>query len=404
MSYKPLTEIYTHQPDQYYGEYLRRISSGNAVISDFMMNMTNAFHVETMDVFNMIYQILRNDKQISLLFASLPQFLREKYAASLLVREIEAICATEGKHFDYKECARTIANRSRMSVYSTIINGYQRILSKEDFTIDDPSDIRRIYDEYIPSAFINRTPDGQYFRKEEAIIRDANAKILYIGGYPESAISGNLASAIRFLKKEDVEMICRSCIFYFFVTDTYPFYDCTRTLSSYIFCSLLSKTLEPITCFRMNQSLLKYETELQRCFTICNEPSNMADLTPMLLKLLEVILHAQMESLNDLNQKKALADEITEAVLKLSDTIDHADMRILTILIMSSIYSDAGIPMNQMETFTSLNYRTVRSRLKKIDEAGLLLTAKVSKTIYYRLDLQKIHQIISENQEEFVNA
>ena len=400
MSYKPLTEIYVHSPDQYYGEYLRRISSGNAVISEFMINMTSAFHVETMDVFNMIYQILRNDKQISLLFAALPQYLKEKYASSLLAREIEAICDTEDRHYDIRECARAITNRNRPSVYSSLIIGYDRILKRENFTIDEPADIRHIYDAYIPSSFISRKPDGKHFRKEEVIIRDTNAKILFKGGYPESAVNNLLSSAIRFLKREDVELICRSCIFFFFVADTYPFYNCNRILSTYVFCRLLSKTLEPITCFRMNQSLLEYRTELQNCFTICNEPSNMGDLTPILLKLLEVILHAQAESLNDLNQKNALADEITAAMLKQEDRFDHASMSVISVLIMSSIYSDAGIPMNQLENLTGLNYRTVRARLKIIDEEKLLLTVKLSKTVYYRLNLEKIQQMISCYKEE----
>lgn len=403
MSYMTLEKAFHISKEEWEELYQKRFHSDVAVHLDFVIDGSPAFFIEDFEVTKHLTQILRLDKEISLLTKTLPGKALEQYSKKCLIDEIVITNNIEGVRSTRKDISDALqmleqqsAKRDKKHLFLGIVNRYSMLIQKKVFSPNTPQDIRDLYDEILLQEILHddksNAPDGKVFRNDECFVYGNDGKEVHRGRYPEKEIIDCMEKALDFLHDDSIEPLCRIALFHYLFEYIHPFYDGNGRLGRFIFSSGLSGCVEPIISFRISETIKENLSKYQKAFTICNKPENRGDLTPFLIMMLSMI-QSSAESLKEaLMQKKDEWDKYEAMIPFLHHNNDDKVKQLYSLLIQASLFSETGITIAELKNVLKIkSYATLQSKLAIIKSQGLLIEDKDGKTKYFKINLEELH-------------
>ena len=405
MPYKELKMFYYGDQETYKSTYNQRFYSENTIRLDFDVAGYQAFFVQCPDVINLSYKIMQLDKDISILRTQLPQIALKQYSRRCLIDEIVITNNIEGVYSSRKEIGAALSileeqsnKKGRKNVFLGLVNKYLKLLSHEKVPLQTCQDVRNIYDEIVLDEVVSEdkhnAPDGQIFRKDITEIYSASGKSIHKGKYPESEIIKYMEKALSFLNDEEILPLYRICLFHYMIEFIHPFYDGNGRLGRFILSYCIAEKFERLLAYRISETIKENIKQYYNAFTSCNNTRNLADLTPFLIMMLEMIKNSMEDLKTSLRDKLFSWNRYCTVIPKL-DLGQNKDIALLyDVLIQASLFSEQGISTQEMLSFFKTNYVTIGKRLAVVKAQDLLIAEKHEKKKYYSIKLNKLDDII----------
>lgn len=405
MAYTELKKLYCGDPETYRTTYMRRYSSENSVHLDFEVAGYQAFFVQCEDVINLSIQILKLDKEISKLQAGLPRVALEQYSKRCLIDEIVITNSLEGVYSSRKEIGAALsileeqsAKRGKKNVFLGLVNKYYKLLRHETVPLQTCRDIREIYDEIVLEEVVSENrhnaPDGQIFRKDMAEVYAATGKSIHKGKYPEAEIISCMDKALNFLNSEEIQALFRICLFHYMIEYIHPFYDGNGRLGRFILSYCISENLERLLAYRISQTIKENIKAYYHAFQACNDPRNLADLTPFLIMMLNMIAMSMEDLRNSLNDKLISWNRYCSVIPRLDQHQNKDIAQLYDILIQAALFSEQGISTQELLSLFNTNYATLGKRLGIVKNQDLLIAEKHENKKYYSIKLKELNDIL----------
>lgn len=408
MAYQLLGKLYYGDQSVYVQTYKSRFHSEDAIRLDFLVAQKPAFFIQNTEVMKLAYDIVKLDKSVAKLSASLPGVAKDQYSKKCLIDEIVLTNKIEGVHSSRKEINDALevlekqsSEKGKHQRFIGLVNKYLKLMTKEEIPLETCQDIRDIYDEIFLDEVIaedpQNAPDGKIFRKDITEVHSETDKVIHKGLYPESEIIDAMEKALAFLNDDSVDRLCRICVFHYLIEYVHPFYDGNGRLGRFILSYYLSGTLEPLLSYRISETIKENITEYYKAFQVCNDPHNLGDLTPFLIMMFHMIYAALKDLENSLRGKLIRWDKYESLVLTLPEAADSNIRRMYSYLIQAALFSEKGISTKELETSFQKSYYIIKKLLEEIRPEMLIAELK-GKTKYYQIDLPVFDSILLEKE------
>lgn len=407
MQYIELSKLYYKYKGEaeYAEEYKKRFNSEDTIHLDFNVAGKPAFFVVNTEVLKLAYNIARVDKEVSKLSACFPGVAKEQYSKKCLIDEIVLTNKIEGVKSSRKEIGDALdiikqqsKNGQKHPRFTGIVNKYYKLMKNEQIPVECCQDIRDIYNEVCLEEVMeenpDNVPDGKIFRKQSESIYSETGKEIHTGIYPESEIINAMEKAIAFFNDKSVDELFRICIFHYLIEYIHPFYDGNGRLGRFILSYSLSKYLEPLLAYRISRSVKENIKAYYKAFEICNDPHNLADLTPFLIMQLKIIDEA-IKDLEDALAKRLIRwGRYLEMIDSLPNASDEKIRHLYDYLIEAALFSEDGISTSELKVcFEVSSTTTIKNYIDKIPEK--LLISKIKNRVkYYEIDLRVLDDIL----------
>lgn len=401
--YESLYKLFYIDKDLYEQVYNERIKSKNTFFLDFEIKGNKLFYLEDPELLKKIISIEVMDKKIQELVQFLPKLSINQFSRRCLIDEIIMSNKIERVYSTRREIDDIISeiNTNSNKRFKGLVNKYILLFDKENIKIEEPKDIREIYNELALPEIIEddpeNAPDGVLFRKESVSVQSETGKIIHNGLAPESKIIEALQKAINLLQNDDILPLIRIGIFHYLFGYIHPFYDGNGRTSRFISSYLLTKCLQPIIGFRISYTIKENLKSYYEAFKICNDPRNKGDITPFLFMFVDIVEESMTQLYNALNNRKNLLIYYSDAIPYFYKGLDKKYDNIYYQLVQATLFSENGITIKELMVTNELSKSTIISRLNEIKKSEILVEKKIGKSNYYNLDLEKVDQIIESN-------
>ena len=405
MKYKELEKFLYQSEEAYRAEYQKRKDAETSVHIDFAIGRNRAFFVQSSEVIELMYNILRCDKEVLSLCSMLPEIAKIQYQRKCLIDEIVLTNNIEGVHSSRKEIGDALelleersSKRTGRRRFEGIVSKYRKLTLGEALPLDTCRDIRDIYDELVLDEVVSESrknaPDGKYFRKDAAIIYSKAGEMLHIGVDTEEKIIESMDKLLAFLKDDSIDSLYRVCLFHYMFEYIHPFYDGNGRLGRFIMSYSISRELQPLLAYRISETIKENIGSYYKAFKTCSESRNLGDVTPFLIMMLSMISKAEEELKTSLSSKLTLLDRYSELAAK---KYPYIDSELLFVLIQASLFSETGISIKDLVGCLGITYQTLTKRLKTVREKNLLVEKIQGKRKYFELDISLLDKKMIEN-------
>lgn len=407
MQYTPLAKLYYKDKSQYEEIYNERFHSQNAVHLDFQIGKYPLFFLQTHDLFRSIIEIQRIDKQNLSLIRNLPLVALRQFKQRCLIDELVITNNIEGVHSTRREFEAVLEKLNtdqQITRFSGLVNRYSALMQNNKIPLDTCEDIRSIYDEIVLPEVKKEDPkdipDGVIFRKGPVSVTNEVQREIHRGLYPEEVIISAMEKALAVLKKTDIEPVFRMAIFHYLFGYIHPFYEGNGRTSRFITSYLLSQEFEPILGYRISYTIKEKISEYYKGFTICNDPKNKGDLTPFLYMFVDIIKKSAQQLQTALESRWEKLKYYEAAICQLPNQEKKQMESLYFLLIQAALFADDGISTSYLLKLLEISRSTLKKRLALISQEGLLICVSSPIGNQYRLDLDKVDQIIAAKQEK----
>lgn len=400
MQEKVLAKLFYIDKKMYDEEYERRFNSTESIHLDLNIGESTAFFCPTPDIYRLIVSIMRSDKYVMALNASLPPVAIDQFTNRCLIDEIMQTNDIEGVHSTRKELGDILSNigkNEKKNRFVGLVNKYFLLKGNTDISFAHCPDIRDIYEELfgeeVRANDKDNVPDGEFFRKNSVSIYSDTDKEIHRGLFPEKKIIDAMEKALEFLNNSEVEVLFRIAVFHYLFGYIHPFYDgngrCSRFISSY----LLAKELNPLIAYRLSYTIKENLKSYYEAFKLCNHHNNKGDMTPFVQMFLSVVDEAEKQLAEALKKRKEKLDFYGNCINSLPNSDDEQIAQLYYLLVQASLFSEDGISKKELQNYMHMSYNTLKSRLDKIPEE-LIVVKQSGKSKHYMLNLQKVDLMI----------
>jgi len=405
MSYRALSKLYYEDKETYRHVYETRFHSQDTIKMDFRIKGNQAFFVQNADVSNTIFQILKTDKNISMLSSQLPSAALEQYKKRCLIDEIVLTNKIEGVFSTRREITsilsdleKSVNEKTTRKRFWGLVNQYVKLIANKSVSLQNSEDIRQLYNELILAEVIEENPgnapDGKLFRRDSTSVNTSTEKEIHRGTFPESAIIEEVEKSLAFLNDVSIYPLYRILIFHYLLEYIHPFYDGNGRLGRYIVSALLSKELDPLLAYRISYTILENINLYYNAFKVCNDPHNLGDVTPFLLMMLNMVNTSSKKLEEALIKRKIRLTNYKQIIPTLPGGTKERTYNTYLYLIQAGLFSENGISTRGLECYLRNSYTTIKKELEFIDSYHLLTKTRVGKENYYLIDLEKLDYII----------
>ncbi|MDN5628845.1 MAG: Fic family protein [Lactococcus sp.] len=388
MEYKELRIVQYENYQEVDKEYERRISSYGTYVTKLYPYILRhrktvksdlpLFVVSTIEIQNMMQEIIQNSQKIEVLASEIPQVAHQQYYLEQLSKAVISTNEIEGVHTTRKEVAdamEAIDNKRKENVrLRSTVKMYMDIMNEDKIAIEDLRSVRKVYDGLTKGEITTKDlPDGRIFRNKPVIVGKNHVP-------PESELEifDQLNDWIDFINNETVPFLIKSAVGHFFFENTHPFFDGNGRTGRYIFSRYLSKKLDKFSGLIISQKINESRKKYFQAFEIAEFHTNRADATFFVKSMLEFIRDGQVEIMSDLSTSKQFLDRIEEILDGMG--IPNIEKSILHLLHQSFAFTDdvkEGITDNVIIDILHKNGSTktkVRATLKSLEERGEIKT------------------------------
>ena len=406
MSYNDLKKLSYGNHQVYTAEFERRFNSPEAVHLDFYIGEHQAFFVPCNEVMDLVFDILKNDKQVYIISKRLPEMALIQYTYKCMIDEIVLTNKIEGVNSSRREIGDVLDELHKQSIskgkakrFRGIVTHYFKLMSKEQIPTETCQDIRNLYNDLVlpevQAENKSHVPDGKLFRKDAVDIYNSAGKSIHAGMYPEEKIIEALEKSLSFLHNDSINELYRTCLFHYMFEYIHPFYDGNGRLGRFLVSYSLSQQLEPLLSYRISETIEERKTAYYEAFKTCNHNRNLGDLTPFLIMMLEMISQSTKELVNSLKSREESLWQYSKTIERLPYSEDRRMQNLYYILIQATLFDENGASIADLKHNLECSYGTVNKYIKRIAEAGMLVEKKIGKNKYYSILLDALDKYIS---------
>lgn len=320
--------------------------------------------------------------------AGLNQFIE-----SCLIDEIKASNDIEGVRSTRKEIMEAFEQKSKPKEYVRlwgIVNKYKKILNYDNISLRTSQDIRSLYDDFILEEIIRDNPkdapDGALFRKESVDVVTGTQKTIHRGLYPESKIIESMDNALRILHDTAIPNLIRIAIFHYLFGYIHPFYDGNGRMSRFITSYYLAKEIHPSIALRLSLLIKIKKNKYYSLFELTNSHLNKGDLTPFIIRSLELVLIAIKNTTEILDEKLSNLQKYGSQLDEKIKDQDKTTCRIYWILLQAAIFSNSGASIEEMSTTLNKTQKTIRKYVDLIPPDNIIFD-KTTRPYRYKLNI-----------------
>lgn len=403
MKYVPLYKVYYNDRDAYDALCESRINSKETVKLDIDVSGNEAFFVPCPQMFYLINDILRTDKKVALIRTALPPEAIDQFRIECLINEIIKTNDIEGVHSTRREIKDVIdslgTSKRQEKRFEGLVNHYN-LLGSQNIELSKCEDLRRLYDILVLDEVVandsKNAPDGKFFRKEAAFVRDGLQQLIHTGITPEEKINEYIQKSLNILMDVNIDILIRAAIFHYLIGYIHPFYDGNGRLSRFISSFLLSKDLDPLLGNRLSYTIEENLSQYYKMFKTCNNPINKGDITPFIIMFLEIVLQAEENLLVALQKRQLLYEKGIEKIERLANSMewDQWTKTISLKLLIATLFSGNGLSKKELLGKTGIkSTTTLNSKLKILKEVDLIHEKKGGYELYYKLKYEKLDEL-----------
>lgn len=400
MKYRLLSSIYYEDLLEYENTYKKRYESESSYRYSFSISPNKAFLVINNNILNLITDILKLDKMLTLKINYLPNIALNQYNKKCIIDEIKMTNDIEGVISTRKEITEILedfSGKTKGTRLYGLVKKYE-LLTQEDIDLNNCNDIRYIFDELVLNEVSAEDslniPDGEIFRKDSVYIQNKTGKTIHTGINPESKIIETLTSCLDMLKNENYNKLVSIAVFHYMFGYVHPFYDGNGRVSRFISSYLLSKELNPLISYKLSHTIKKNLDAYYKSFRIVNDEKNKGELTSFVEYFLGVLLDSLKDSMEYLNEKINRLNYFEKQLnlLHTSQNIDKRELDILYILIQNTLFGEHSISVNELFDITSLGLSKIRTSLKNLESLGFVNSMKNGKKLVYEANLEALEK------------
>lgn len=400
MKYRLLSSIYYEDLLEYENTYKKRYESESSYRYSFSISPNKAFLVINNNILNLITDILKLDKMLTLKINYLPNIALNQYNKKCIIDEIKMTNDIEGVISTRKEITEILedfSGKTKGTRLYGLVKKYE-LLTQEDIDLNNCNDIRYIFDELVLNEVSAEDslniPDGEIFRKDSVYIQNKTGKTIHTGINPESKIIETLTSCLDMLKNENYNKLVSIAVFHYMFGYVHPFYDGNGRVSRFISSYLLSKELNPLISYKLSHTIKKNLDAYYKSFRIVNDEKNKGELTSFVEYFLGVLLDSLKDSMEYLNEKINRLNYFEKQLnlLHTSQDIDKRELDILYILIQNTLFGEHSISVNELFDITSLGLSKIRTSLKNLESLGFVNSMKNGKKLVYEANLEALEK------------
>ncbi|EGD53893.1 Fic family protein [Gordonia neofelifaecis] len=407
MAYRTLKSIF-HQRDRAGAdvEESSRRESPATISWDLRIGDHRMFALITPEVAALIERIMSYEPRIRHEWDGLPDRARDDYLDRMIVDEIQATNEIEQVRSTRKEindALRALADERQTGSkrFIEMVRLYLDIGKPEARGPESLDDIRFVYDAVTAGEISDDdAPDGERFRKGSVSI-ESGTKVVHTGLVPESAIDQALTLMMSQGRDESVPLLVRAVVAHFIFEYTHPFYDGNGRTGRYLLALDLRQVLAPYASLALSATIADNKDRYYRAFAEAEDPLNRADLTMLVISILEIIAEAQHRLLIDLSDQRAKIDALGARIRDLLDdqfperlgldpdsdpSLRRTDIGALFFVLGQAWYFDANRAV-KLQTLTRAAARStqfVRRRIQSLVDAGVVETV-TRKPLRFRL-------------------
>lgn len=398
LKYQPLNKIY-YKDNKYYQELKdKRYNNEDTIHLDFEIHNNKAFIYPNVELLSLMMKIHKTDKLIQKFRFGLPGVAFRQFSTKCLIDEIVLTNDIEGVNStrrEVNEALNDLSNNDSKKRFDGLVRKYVKLTDNSLLNIKTCEDIRKIYDELVLKEVLeedlNDLPDGIIFRKGAVSVNNQFQKEIHKGVMPESKIIEDMEKALIILNSQNIDLLIRTSIFHYLFGYIHPFYNGNGRISRFISSYMLSKELDPLIGYRISGTIKENIKNYYNAFKICNDPKNCGDLTPFIISFLEIVDEAMEQLFDALNRRSINLERCMQILNNNSDLSSEKYLNLVFLLVQAGLFSEHGISTQELCINAKCSYTTLKNRLRKINEQGLLLSKKNGKERYYKLDISKLN-------------
>ena len=408
VSYRTLKSVF-HQRDRVGADAEERVrrESPAALRWDLMIGEYPMFALLTPEIAVLIERIMSFEPKIQSEWKDLPGRARTHYLHRMVIDEIQATNEIEQVRSTRQEIGAAIrAVRARQPIenkrFAEMARLYLDIGNDEAESPHTLDDIRAVYDAVTAGEIRDEdAPDGRLFRQVPVSI-ESGTKIVHTGVVPESAIDAALTLMLSQARDDSVPQLIRAVAAHFIFEYTHPFYDGNGRTGRYLLALDLRQVIAPYASLALSATVADNKDRYYRAFADVENPLNRGDLTPFLIRMLEIIAEAQHRLLLDLSERRQkiealrarLRDLVDDEQFPLSVGLDREssppispdDFGAILYTLGQAYYFDVNraVRSNTLADVLGRSSQFVRPRLQLLDDAGIIETV-TRKPLRFRL-------------------
>ena len=321
--------------------------------------------------------VLRKERKVSNLYASLPPIARGALIRSLVIDEVVGTNELEGIHSTRRQIDELLTETAGAvdqphKRFRELANLYLGLTDGELSLPQTPEDIRDIYDLVMEGEELGPdAPDGALFRKNGVDVIGTGGKVLHRGLAPERKIISTISTMTSIASSPDIPETYGAIAAHYLFEYIHPFYDGNGRTGRYLLALYLSGPLSLLTALSLSRTIAENKAPYYRAFKDAEDPLNHGELTHFVMQLMEYISDAQDRLIADLDEKIGQISSIHDAIKEL-DTSEraHATMFMLAQYQLFGAFPDASL--DEIASYLKVSSQTARICLRDLEADGLV--------------------------------
>lgn len=378
--------------------YQSRFDGPDAVHLGVAIAGSPGFFVMTSDIYQSMVRATKADKELLRLVHALPGKAIEQFTTSCLIDEIVLTNEIEGVRSTRREIEVILENlekKDRKMRFHGLVKKYVMLNSGNWDAVDNPTDVRRLYDELVLKEVLeekpDNAPDGKLFRKDSVSVYDEGDREIHCGLMPESAIVEAMEKSLDFLNNETaVDDFVRIAVFHFLFGYIHPFYDGNGRTNRFISSQYLSNCCESLAGYSLSYTIKKRLAEYNRAFALGEHPLSKGDITPFVIMFCDVIAESLERVCRVLEEKKAALienEKLLSRAIKSAGEVSEKACDLAYVFIQAALFSDCGLSAKEAGGMLDVSKATIYKVIREIEDVMPLSKNRRGREMLYAADL-----------------
>lgn len=279
-----------------------------------------------------------------------------QYAKRCLLDEIYSTNEIEGIQSTRKEINDILETKEKPKKYKrlfALVKKYETLINNTELSLLSCKNIRELYNDFVLEDVVKEdsenAPDGELFRKGPVYVQK-NGENIHRGLVPEAEIIHSMTKSLGVLNNEDYHFLISIAVFHYMFGYIHPFYDGNGRMSRFISSYKLSERLNFLISCQLTCAIKDKLASYYKAFNITNDEKNKGDLTYFVLVFLDVIIAAEedlMEALQERINRLAFYRQFIEKI-----TTEKKMAQIVFILIQNTLFGNQGMSIHELTDAT----------------------------------------------------